>query len=138
MSSAKTIVLVGSNPSVQSPDLSAFHPDTKSRKFIDNIFKGANFNIVYLNLVDIKIDDNKPLSKSIIKSELENIKLKFQLYSDSKIISFGNAASCGLDLAGIKHFALPHPSGLCRFWNDRAASEAKIQEMFAWIESRYS
>jgi hypothetical protein len=102
------------------------------------MFKGTNFNVVYLNLVDTKIDGNKPLSKSLIKSELENIKLKFQSYSDSKIISFGNTASYGLDLAGIKHFALPHPSGLCRFWNDRAASEAKIQEMFAWIESRYS
>jgi hypothetical protein len=135
VSSAKTIVLVGSNPSVRSPDLSAFHPDTKSRKFIDNIFKSTNFNIVYLNLVDIKIEGNKPLSKSIISSELENIKLKFQSYSNSKIISFGKTASEGLALASIEHFAMPHPSGLCRFWNDRSASEAKIKEMIEWIES---
>jgi hypothetical protein len=133
MSSQINIVLVGSNPSVQSPDLSAFHPDTKSRKFIDNIFKGTSFSIVYLNLVDIKINDNKPLNKSIIKSELENIKLKFQSYPDSKIISFGNTASDGLELAGIEHFAMPHPSGLCRFWNDREAGITKINEMFRWL-----
>jgi len=133
VSSLKSIVLVGSNPSVQSPDLSAFHPDTKSRKFIDNIFKDTNFNIVYLNLIDIKINGNKPLSKSIIKLELENIKLKFQSYSDSKIISFGKTASEGLQLAGIEHFAMPHPSGLCRFWNDGEASITKINEMFKWL-----
>jgi hypothetical protein len=118
---------------VQSPDLSAFHPDTKSRKFIDNIFKDTNFNIVYLNLIDIKINGNKPLSKSIIKLELENIKLKFQSYSYSKIISFGKTASEGLQLAGIEHFAMPHPSGLCRFWNDDEASITKINEMFKWL-----
>jgi len=134
VSSLRNIVLVGSNPSVQSPDLSAFHPDTKSRKFIDNLFKGTNLNITYLNLVDIKIDGNKPLSKSIIKSELENIKLKFQPYSSFKIISFGKTASDGLSLAGIPHFAMPHPSGLCRFWNDREASITKINEMFKWLD----
>lgn len=133
MNTVKSIVLVGSNPSIQSPDLSAFHPSTKSRKFIDHIFKDASFDIVYLNLIDIKLPCNKPLSKSVIKSELENIKLKFQLYSDTKIIAFGKTASEGLTLAGIDHFAMPHPSGLCRFWNDREASKSKISEMFKWI-----
>jgi hypothetical protein len=135
MNSVRSIVLVGSNPSIQSPDLSAFHPSTKSRKFIDNIFKDTNFNIVYLNLVDIKLPDNKPLSQSIIKSELENIKLKFQSFSDTKIIAFGKVASGGLTTAGIEHFAMPHPSGLCRLWNDKEASRNKVLEMFEWISN---
>ena len=135
MTSVKSIVLVGSNPSVQSPDLSAFHPSTKSRKFIDDIFKDTNLNIVYLNLIDIKLPGNKPLSKSIIKSELENIKLKFESYSDTKIIAFGKTASYGLTMVDIEHFAMPHPSGLCRFWNNEEASRNKISEMFKWIMS---
>lgn len=133
MNTARNIVLVGSNPSIKSPDLSAFHSSTKSRKFVDNIFKDTNLNIVYLNLIDIKLPDNKPISKSLISSELENIKLKFQSYSDHKIIAFGKTASDGLTLAGIRHFAMPHPSGLCRFWNDREASRNRISEMFKWI-----
>jgi hypothetical protein len=133
MSLHTSIVLVGSNPGSQSPDLSAFHPSTKSRQFIDNIFKGSNYNITYLNLVDAKTPGNEPLSKSAIQSELENIKLKFQSYPNSKIISFGKSASDGLTLAGIRHFAMPHPSGLCRFWNNRNDSIIKIDEMFEWI-----
>jgi hypothetical protein len=135
MSLRKNIVLVGSNPGSQSPDLSAFHPSTKSRQFIDNIFRHVDYEIIYLNLIDIKMPNNKPLTKSMIQSELENIKSKFKSYDNYKVISFGTVASYGLELADIEHFAMPHPSGLCRFWNDRDASIIMINRMFEWIMS---
>jgi hypothetical protein len=131
----KQLIIVGSNPSSASPDCSPFHPTTKSRQFIDKLFKHSNYELTYVNLVDYKTDDNKPLSNKVIKLELVNIKQKFHGIFDTKIITLGKTASYGLELAGIEHFALPHPSGLCRFWNDRVASEAKIKEMLEWIES---
>ncbi len=127
------IILVGSNPSEASPDNSAFHPCTKSRKFIDRIFAGSCYSVSYMNLIDHKTDNNKPISKSEIKQNLDQIKDKFELKTSAKIVALGKTASDGLRLAGIEHFALPHPSGLCRFWNDPAAAEVKIREMFIWI-----
>ena len=129
----KQLTIVGSNPSSASPDCTPFHPATKSRQFIDKLFKDSGYELTYINLVDYKTDGNKPLSNKIIKLELANIKQKFHGIRDTKIIALGKTASYGLDLAGLEHFALPHPSGLCRFWNDRAASEARIKEMFEWM-----
>jgi len=134
----KSLIIVGSNPSSASPDSTPFHPATKSRKFIDKLFKDSDYQLIYINLVDYKTEGNKPLSNKVIKLELNNIKQKFHEIRDFKIIAFGKTASYGLNLARIEHFALPHPSGLCRFWNDKSASEAKIMEMFEWIESCYS
>ena len=133
MSSLKSIVLVGSNPSRVSPDNSAFHSSTKSRKFIDSIFANHDYEISYINLIDYKTPNNRPISRSEIRSNLDKIKQKFDGILNKKIIALGKTASDGLTLAEIKHFALPHPSGLCRFWNDKAESEGKIREMFEWI-----
>ena len=135
MSSVIEIVLVGSNPSQTSPDNSAFHPSTKSRKFIDRIFAGSGYNMTYMNLIDHKTDNNKPISKSEIKQNLDQIKNKFEPKASTKIVALGKTASDGLSLAGVGHFALPHPSGLCRFWNDPVAAEVKIREMFIWINT---
>lgn len=135
MNTATEIILVGSNPSEASPDNSAFHPSTKSRKFIDRIFAGSGYHITYMNLIDRKVDNNKAISNSEIKHNLDQIKEKFELRLSSKIVALGKTASDGLRLAGINHFALPHPSGLCRFWNDPAAAEVKIREMFLWIDT---
>ena len=129
------VTVVGSNPSSKSPDDTPFHPSTKSRRFIDDMFAGCNVELSYANIVDYKTANNKPLSKSEIKSQLDNIKSKFIEDPNIKIITFGSAASYGLELAGIEHFAMPHPSGLCRFWNDKVIAEAKIKEMLAWVKN---
>lgn len=43
------------------------------------------------------------------------------LYTDGfKVIAVGNKASERLTFSGVKHFKLPHPSGLNRQMNDKA------------------
>lgn len=133
----RSVVLVGSNPGEKSPDNSAFHPDTKSRQFVDKWFEGDGWFVVYENLVDFKTEKNKQLSNSQIKNNLDHIVAKMVPYNELgyKIVACGEIASRGLTMAKIDHFKMPHPSGLCRFWNDREASEAKIREMKEWIQN---
>lgn len=134
----KKIVLVGSNPSQKSPNNSAFHPSTKSRQFVDGWFKGeCGIDVDYMNLIDKKTKKNKQLSKSEIKAELDKIKSRFNsvLSVGFKIVACGKVAAMGLTMADIPHFEMPHPSGLCRFWNDKEAGEQKVKEMLEWIRS---
>jgi hypothetical protein len=127
------ILLIGSNPSNSSPDSSPFHPNTKSRKFIDKIFAGFSVELHYSNLFDYKTENNKPISKKELILNIEHIKQKFNNFPNTKIIALGRTSSDGLRLAGIDHFHLPHPSGLCRFWNDPVSAEVKIRDMLIWL-----
>ena len=69
------------------------------------------------------------LDRKSFKKRFENIsKLR-------KIITVGKTAHEALELAGVDHFEMPHPSGLCRFWNDKEAAAAKIQEMLEWLKN---
>lgn len=134
--SRKKVLLVGSNPSSKSPDETPFHPDTKSRQFVDRWFEGEGWTVAYENLVDFKTKNNKPLSAKQIKDNLDWIVKNMTAYKDDhgyKIVACGKIAAKGLTMAGIEHFEMPHPSGLCRFWNDKEAGEAKIKEMKDWI-----
>lgn len=128
--SKKAVVLVGSNPSGKSPDNSAFHPDTKSRKFVDKWFD-RSWCVAYENLVDFKTENNKQLSKTQIKENLWDIQSKMDAYTVAgyRIVACGKIAAMGLTMAEVKHFEMPHPSGLCRFWNDVEAGETKVEEM---------
>lgn len=126
------VTIVGSNPSQKSPDNSAFHPSTKSRQFVDKWFEGHNcIDIEYMNLINKKTDNNKQLTKSQIRVELEQIKKRFSFCDN--IVACGKVASMGLTMAGIEHFEMPHPSGLNHFWNDKDAAEKKIKEMKEWL-----
>lgn len=132
--SRKMVVVVGSNPSKQSPDCTPFHKKTKSRQSVDKWLEGINCEIIYMNIVDYKTESNKPLRLSQINVvETRNKFTKLTEYQYCKIISCGDLADKALKAAKIVHFAMPHPSGLCRFWNDKEASEAKIKEMLLWL-----
>lgn len=132
------VVVVGSNPSTASYDNSAFAKGTKSRATIDSWFNdGGDYFIKYRNIVNYKKIDNKPLTKAEIKNNLPEIKQHFQFEcANYKIVALGKTAQEALDMAGIKHFKMWHPSGLCRKWNDKEAGEAKIQEMLEWIKKK--
>lgn len=134
--SRKYVVLVGSNPSTKSPDCSAFHPATKSRQFVDKWFEGTDYHLVYMNLVDKKTEGNKKLKISDIHiGHIQNKFKQYVKYEDCKIIGCGQTACTGLRKAKIEHFEMPHPSGLCRFWNDKEAAENKVKEMLEWIRT---
>lgn len=134
--SKKGVVLVGSNPSSKSPDDSAFHINTKSRKFVDKWFDDS-WCVAYDNLVNFKTEDNKQLSVSQIKKSLCDIESTMDNYiiTGYKIVACGKTAALGLEMAGVEFFEMPHPSGLCRFWNDKEAGEAKVEEMKTWIQT---
>lgn len=129
------ILLVGSNPSNQSDDNTAFHESTKSRKFLDKLFEGKHYSITYINVLDIKTENNKPLSTRDIKENLQSIRDRFADHKEYKVVSFGRFASKALSMIGVVHYSMPHPSGRCRVWNDGALSEKLRSEMFEWIEN---
>lgn len=133
--SYRKVLLVGSNPSNKSPDNTAFHPDTKSRQFVDKWFEGEAWTVAYENLVDFKTKKNKQLSNAQIKENLEWIVENMAKYNKLgyKIVACGKIAAKGLKMADVDYFEMPHPSGLCRFWNDKQAGDAKIAEMKEWI-----
>ena len=136
--SVNKVLLVGSNPSNKSPDNSAFHRDTKSRKFVDKWFEGEGWNIAYDNLVSFKTNNNKQLSVAQINENLDWIKYNMEKYKNLgyNVVACGKVAAKGLTMAGVEHFEMPHPSGLCRFWNDKEAGEAKVKEMKQWVLTR--
>ena len=134
--SYKKVLLVGSNPSEKSPTNEPFHKSTKSRQFVDKWFEGEGWTAAYENLVDFARIKNKRLSDKQIKSNLPWIDANINEYIRRygyKVVACGKIAAKGLTLAKIEHFEMPHPSGLCRFWNDKEAGKAKIKEMKDWI-----
>lgn len=132
------VLIVGSNPSNASHDNSAFAVGTKSRATIDSWFDNDNdYLMKYVNIVDYKTAGNKPLTRAEIKNNLPDIKNNFQYWvANYNIIAVGKTAQDALDMAEIEHFKMWHPSGLCRKWNDKEASKAKIQEMLEWIKKK--
>lgn len=127
------IVFVGLNPSEESPDNSAFHPITKSGKAVRSWLNNNDGYIVkFVNLTHHKNSSpHKPINSKLSMPTI----IKFMADRGYRIITCGTVADTILKKNGIKHFAMPHPSGLNRFWNDKVAGEAKIKEMLEWIKN---
>jgi hypothetical protein len=129
------VLIVGSNPSKGSIELSAFHGSTRSRKFLDSLFIDKKYNIKYMNILDIKTENNKPLSMKDIKSNISSIRDKFLDHAPYKVVSFGSIASKTLSMLNVQHYSMPHPSGRCRVWNDKRLANELTSGMFKWIEN---
>ena len=122
---------MGSNPSNASPDCSGFHIATKSRIVVEKWLDGIDCQVTYTNVALHKTENNKPLTVKQIK---ENIpRLKEEIMGYDKVIALGNTASKALTLLRANFMAMPHPSGCCRFWNDKEAGERKIEEFKGYI-----
>lgn len=110
------ILFIGIDPSIRSPDSSAFHPDTRSgktiREWIVLIGVGGK-RVSYLNLSDIHSEK--------------------QIQSYHKIIACGNKVSKTLDKLLISHFKVGHPSGLNRQWNDPIYKQEMLQKLKEYI-----
>ena len=135
------IAIIGSNPSQSSPDNTPFHKSTKSRQTIDSWFNNVDFDyrMDFYNIVGYKTHNNSKLSQRDISQHLPKIKDRFTSIARTRfLVAVGSDAQRALDAAGVEHFKMPHPSGLNRFWNNKEAGEAKIQEMIEWLKNSHS
>ena len=122
------VLIVGSNPAQASPDNSAFHPSTRSRKVIDSWFEGIEAELTFINISNEKTPENRPLNVSEI-SKSNEIHKQLQSFKNHKIVAVGNAAGNALKRAGIDFLAMPHPSGRNRLLNDPAYVQGKIKQL---------
>lgn len=129
------VVVVGSNPSIKSPDLSPFHTSTRSRMVIDQWFSQIDAEIHFVNLIDETRPGNRPLTRSEIFSSGRSIKNKLDSFHDAKIVAVGKAAETALTLLGYNFFAMPHPSGRNRLLNDKTFVEEKIKKLVHFCTS---
>lgn len=125
------VIILGLNPSDDSPDNSAFHPDTKSGKTVRVWIKDIEGHVVFRNIYTKK---GKP-TKSQVYAHLGGDLAIYQKLG-WKIVACGTVVQDTLRKNSIPHFAIPHPSGLNRFWNDKQAGAAKIAELRTWIQNK--
>jgi uracil-DNA glycosylase len=115
-----TIVFVGSNPSEASPTCVPFLCGTKSRTTLTSWIVRAGIctdsrKLLFCNIADYFTPNNRALSKSEIISSIPRIKSALSKYTH--IVALGKTAHKALELAGIPHLELSHPSGLNRKLN---------------------
>jgi uracil-DNA glycosylase len=125
----ETILFIGSNTSNASADNSAFHPSTKSRKILDSWCQDIVGIKAYLNVLDKKTEDNRPLTQEEIKVNISRLAEDIKKINPDKIIALGKTASKAVSLLGLKFLELPHPSGMNRLLNDPQYVEEKIKEL---------
>jgi hypothetical protein len=123
------IVFIGINPSKASPDCSAFHPSTKSRKTLDKWVEDVS------KMVNIEIDvDFYNIStdkeSSVPTIDADDIKSLPRRYT---IVALGNKVTYYLTKNRIRHIAMPHPSGLNRKLNDPEYTAKKLRELADFI-----
>ena len=111
------IVFVGSNPSVASGSNRPFDDDTKSYKILWGWINAAipEPSVCYFNVSNEPTPNNRPLNASEIKECIPGLQIAMQ--NHSKIVALGKTAHRALEMAGIPHLELSHPSGLNRKLN---------------------
>lgn len=111
------ILFVGSNPSQSSPDNSAFHPNTESRKTLDSWCEGIHAEFLFCNVSDLKTPNNAPIKY------LPNLDCQFwKTWTTNQphlLITLGGTAKNAVKKNGFSpHLELPHPSKRNRLLND--------------------
>ncbi len=129
------VVLVGSNPSVKSPDNSTFHIQTSSRIILDEWFRDIPCQMLFINISENKTPNNKPLTRNQIRNLLPGFKTRLDSLAGDRVIALGKTAEWALKELNIEHFACPHPSGLCRVWNDKDKADKIISNLRAYVST---
>lgn len=128
------ILLIGSNPSIRSPDNSPFHAATRSRMILDEWFADLQGHMkAFINVTDIVKADNKPLTGSEIQAALPALKLRLEEFKGFKFVALGKTAARACELAGVKFLEMPHPSGMNRKLNDPEYVKEKIKRLAEFI-----
>lgn len=132
--SNEVILFVGSNPSNASTCDLAFHGSTKSSKLLTEwcTHLPKDKMRIYINVLNKKTEGNRPLKKSEIKANLEQLTDRLNGINPTHIIALGKTASDALTLLHRNHFAMPHPSGRNRKLNDKEYIEQKLKELSAY------
>ena len=135
-----TIVFVGSNPSEASPDCEPFQRGTQSRRVLEAWIEAAGIDLterksVFLyNIANKPTPNNRALKKSEIISYIPLLKSILQSYT--KIVSLGKTAHTALEMAGIAHLEMPHPSGRNFKLNNKDYVAACIERLRVYINEK--
>lgn len=127
------VIVVGSNPSVKSPDNSPLHPSTRSRMIVDQWFRDIPCQIIPLNICNEKTTGNDSLTRKQIRMNLPDFSIRLESLNGDKIVALGKTAEWGLSQLGVEHLAMPHPSGLNRQLNDPEFVAQKIEELRKFV-----
>jgi uracil-DNA glycosylase len=128
------VLIVGSNPSTSSPTGDPFDPSTRSYKTIQSWFKDIpNVELIFCNVCDSCTPNNKPLSMSQIKENAPTLFAKLMIIQAHRIVAVGATANKALDLFMDNFFALPHPSGRCRIFNDPLVKNKMLSDLRRFV-----
>ena len=129
------IIFVGSNPSKAAKQGGAFTPDTRSYVILRSWIDRANIKDVvdFCNVHHGSTADNRPLSSQEIKDSVSRIQILLHEYD--KIVALGKSAHKALELAGIKHLEMPHPSPRNRKLNSSSYVDEQIKKLELYANS---
>ncbi len=128
------VILVGSNPSIKSPDNSPFHAETRSRIILDEWFRDIPCQVSFINICQEKTSGNKSLTHKSIRNNLPDFQKRLESLEGDKIVALGKTAEYGCSALGITFLAMPHPSGMNRQLNDKEFVARKIEELRKFID----
>lgn len=123
------IVFVGSNPSVASGSNRPFDDDTKSYKTLWSWINASGIVDVvhYYNVSNQTTENNRPLNAQEIRDCVPELQKSLQGFT--KIVALGKTAHRALEMAGIDHLAIDHPSGMNRKLNCNYYVNALISKL---------
>lgn len=132
------VLVVGSNPSVQSESTIAFWQDTKSSKTLYMWLNLTDVEFELLTMVNVSDDttpNNRPLKVAEIKAGLPKLQQTYEVGAFTKVIALGNTAADAMKRLGIECYKMPHPSGRNRQLNDDDFVAEKINGLKEYLKS---
>jgi uracil-DNA glycosylase len=73
------------------------------------------------------------MSSSQLKSSKEIESVIDMASRGTKVVALGRLVHEVLEKHKVPHLYMPHPSGLCRFWNDKELAAKKIEEFRSFV-----
>lgn len=129
------VLFVGSNPGNASPDDSAFHPSSGTRKKLDSWLHGVAVECAFVNVADYKTLSNRALSSKEMRDCLPALRSKIAAYPGYKIVAVGSTADKALKMLNVDGYhAMPHPSGRSRKLNDPLFVASSINALISFIK----
>lgn len=133
----QVVLFVGSNPSNASTMDVAFHGSTKSSKILSQWISNIKDKLpVYINVMSKKTENNRPLKKSEINSNLDQLSKMLDTIKPDYVVALGKTASTALTLLRVTHYDMPHPSGRNRKLNNKQYVAEKIKGLVEFCSTK--